>query len=65
MTTAKLTITVLDADDEFPFFHSGSYTATVLETIVNERLIVSPVIQASDGDRGLDVPMVYSLKNGL
>ncbi|PIK49029.1 putative protocadherin-like wing polarity protein stan [Apostichopus japonicus] len=63
MTTAKLTITVLDADDEFPFFHSGSYTATVLETIVNERLIVSPVIQASDGDRGLDVPMVYSLKN--
>ncbi|KAJ8022692.1 Protocadherin-like wing polarity protein stan [Holothuria leucospilota] len=61
--TAILTISVIDADDEFPSFHSAEYTATVLETDLNKPLDVTPRILASDGDKGLNEAMVYGLLN--
>ncbi|XP_063420960.1 protocadherin Fat 4-like [Mytilus trossulus] len=55
----EITITVTDQNDEPPVFASHSYTATVSENALNEKLMVVPEISTTDKD--LNPTVTYSI----
>ncbi|XP_051977080.1 protocadherin-15-like isoform X5 [Xyrauchen texanus] len=79
-TTAKVTVNVLDGDDQYPQFLPCSpvyedsdhaictnpvYTVNITETDEDTVLYFSPgPIHAEDGDKDIQTPLVYSILSG-
>ncbi|XP_070490349.1 cadherin-87A isoform X2 [Chironomus tepperi] len=63
-STATLTVSLTDVNDNFPHFEQDTYTATVSETAPAGQLIT--IITASDMDSGVfgDQGIRYSILNG-
>ncbi|KAK7161069.1 hypothetical protein R3I94_003906 [Phoxinus phoxinus] len=63
--TATVTITIEDFDNQNPYFGHCLYKASIEENQVGHFSGVTPAaIQAHDGDKGINAPVVYSITTG-
>ncbi|XP_039503594.1 cadherin EGF LAG seven-pass G-type receptor 2-like [Pimephales promelas] len=61
--TATVIITIEDFDNQTPYFGHCLYKASIEENQVGHFSDVTPAaIQAQDGDKGINEPVVYSIK---
>ncbi|KAM8910660.1 protocadherin gamma-A11-like isoform 29-T29 [Spinachia spinachia] len=61
--TIRISITVLDANDNAPVFTQSTYTATILENAPNGTIVTG--VSASDADYGTNCRIKYSITNSL
>ncbi|XP_035985927.1 protocadherin beta-16 isoform X2 [Fundulus heteroclitus] len=59
--TAKIHVTVLDANDNAPVFTKSLYKATIPENASKGTVVIR--VSASDADKGLNSNLIYSISN--